>query len=131
MGPVDSAAVCAAAGLILMHFYGVGNIHGQLAARLEKRKLPATIYKLEIRAHIYGKCNSDGFIGRAPLAVAKKWLSLMQCVSYKVSSRSSLFKWNISLSMHWEIKWNIEEAIRNELSELFEILLMKAKFMYL
>lgn len=59
-----------------MHFYGQGNIQRQLAARLEKRKLPATIYKLEIRAHIsdtiyvtymvwYGKCNSDGFIGRA------------------------------------------------------------------
>lgn len=39
-------------GLILMHFYGQGNIQRQLAARLEKRKLPATIYKLEIRAHI-------------------------------------------------------------------------------
>lgn len=52
------------------------------SAWLEKRKLPATIYKLEIRAHIAGKCSSDGFIGRARCQLRIKVAqSLMQCVS--------------------------------------------------
>lgn len=80
--PLTVCAVWAAVGLILMHFYGVGNIHWQLAARLEKRKLPATIYKLEIRAHIYGKCNSDGFIGRARWQLRKS--SSVSCNAYLV-----------------------------------------------